>query len=129
LGWTQEAAALRAGMTRKTWGRIESGRPVRTGSLRRLEAAFDVPLGTLAPALRGESTVQAALAAASKRSLPPDVPEPTIRVGWLDDQVILHVETEHVNVQLSVSAATADRIRADLATAMPLRASLSEVLS
>lgn len=53
-GWTTEQAAERARITRKTWGRIEAGQPVRGHSIRGVERAFDVPAGSFAKAYAGE---------------------------------------------------------------------------
>ncbi|MGZ3140834.1 helix-turn-helix domain-containing protein [Lentzea chajnantorensis] len=59
-GWTTEEAAERAGITRKTWGRIEAGAPVRGHSIRGVERAFDVPPGSFAKAYDGETSLSEA---------------------------------------------------------------------
>lgn len=53
--------ARRAGITRKTAGRIENGHAVRISTIKDLERAFEVPEGTIARAYYGETNLRDAL--------------------------------------------------------------------
>lgn len=49
-GLTAEEAAERAGVTRKTWSRLETGQTVRNDTLRAAEHLFGLPAGSVARA-------------------------------------------------------------------------------